>query len=141
MGGESHRWRGAFVFLSSKPAKGWRDMFEIILYVAAALILIFVFLFILGVVLHILGFASPYILDWIFERDEKASRKEVERIINDGGFDGWLADRVREPFYKKLKYIRVKKKVVDSVKTLLIALGLMMGVALGGQILMGLIGK
>ncbi|OGH18521.1 MAG: hypothetical protein A2868_03665 [Candidatus Levybacteria bacterium RIFCSPHIGHO2_01_FULL_40_15b] len=116
-------------------------MFEIILDAAAALILIGAVLFILWIALRGLRFAFPFISNWIFERKESVARQEAKRIINDGNFEGWLVDRLREPFHKRALNIRVKKKVVDSVKTLLIALGLMMGVALGGQILMGLIGK
>lgn len=116
-------------------------MIEIILDAAAALLLIGVVLFILWVILRSLKFAFPFIFNWIFERKESVARKEAERIINDGNFEGWLIDRLREPFHKKALNIRVKKKIVDSVQTLLIALALMGAVAIGGQILIGVIGK
>lgn len=114
-------------------------MFETILDVVAILILIFIALFMLGVVLEILRFVFPFALDWIFER--KCIRKEAERIVNDGNFDGWLADRAHESLFSYYRNLKVKKKIVDSVKTLLIAIGLMMGVSLGGQILIGLTRK
>lgn len=114
-------------------------MFEIILDAAAALILIGVVLFILWVVLRSLRFAFPFIFNWIFERKESVAREEAERIINDGNFEGWLVDRLREPFHKKVLNIRVKKKIVDSVQTVIIAFALMATVAIGGQMLMRLI--
>ena len=54
-------------------------MFEIILDIAAALIVIYVAFLIICAVLGALGFASIFVFGWISERKEK--RKEPESLV------------------------------------------------------------